>query len=228
VSNPCIWIIVPSFNEAEVVCSTVQPLLDANYNVVVVDDGSVDNTVHVLSGTSAHVCRHIVNLGQGAALQTGISYALKSGAEYIVTYDADGQHSPDDVSAILEPLLNGGYDVALGSRFKLGGNALNIPAVRARMLRAAAVLTNIGLGLQVTDTHNGYRAFTAKAASQLNITQNRMAHAGQILKQIRVLGLRYTEVPVNIRYTSYSLAKGQRMSNYFNILWESMMELLRK
>jgi len=228
VSNPCIWIIVPSFNEAEVVCSTVQPLLDANYNVVVVDDGSVDNTVQVLSGTSAHVCRHIVNLGQGAALQTGISYALKSGAEYIVTYDADGQHSPDDVSAILEPLLNGGYDVALGSRFKLGGNALNIPAVRARMLRAAAVLTNIGLGLQVTDTHNGYRAFTAKAASQLNITQNRMAHAGQILKQIRVLGLRYTEVPVNIRYTSYSLAKGQRMSNYFNILWESMMELLRK
>ena len=227
-SNPSIWIIVPAFNEAQVVCSTVQPLLEANYNVVVVDDGSSDNTVAVLSGTTAHVCRHIVNLGQGAALQTGITYALKSGAEFIVTYDADGQHSPDDVSAILEPLLNGSYDVALGSRFKRGGNALDIPAVRARMLRAAAVLINLGLGMKVTDTHNGYRAFTAKAASKLNITQNRMAHAGQILKQIRMLGLRYTEVPVNIRYTSYSLAKGQRMSNYFNILWESVMELLRR
>jgi len=228
VSNPCVWIIVPSFNEAEVVCSTVQPLLEANHNVVVVDDGSSDNTAALLSNTAAHVCRHIVNLGQGAALQTGIDYALKSGAEYIVTYDADGQHSPDDVSAILQPLLSGNYDVSLGSRFKRGGYALNIPAMRARMLRAAAVVTNLGLGMKLTDTHNGFRAFTAEAASKLVITQNRMAHAGQILKQIRVLGLRYTEVPVNIRYTSYSLAKGQRMSNLFNILWESVMELLRK
>jgi glycosyltransferase involved in cell wall biosynthesis len=227
-SKSRVWIVVASFNEAQVVCSTIQPLLDASYEVVVVDDGSTDNTFELLSDGAAHVCRHIVNLGQGAALQTGINYALKSGAEFIVTYDADGQHSPDDVGAILEPLQSGSYDVSLGSRFKAGADAQNIPTVRAWMLRTAAVLTRLGLGMKVTDTHNGYRAFTAAAAAKLNITQNRMAHAGQILKQIRLLKLRYIEVPVNIRYTSYSLAKGQRMSNIFNILWESVIELLRR
>ena len=215
------WMVIPAFNEGEVLREAVQPLLREGYRVVVVDDGSSDATIEQLAGLPVHSCRHVINLGQGAALQTGIDYALEMGASFIVTFDADGQHRAEDVGAILKPLVRGEREVTLGSRFQKGGGAPGIPALRRVLLRSGAMFSRIVLRLQVTDMHNGLRGFTAAAARKLEITQNRMAHATQILGQIRRHRIRYEEVPVTIRYTEYSMGKGQGLSNLLNVLWES-------
>ena len=223
-----IWIVVPAFNEGKVIRQVVQPMVREGYRVVVVDDGSSDGTIEQLGELPVHICRHVINLGQGAALQTGIQYAVQMGASFIVTFDADGQHRVEDVATILEPLLRGEQEVVLGSRFKSQGAAPGIPALRKFLLRSGAMFSRMALGLRVTDMHNGLRGFTAEAAQKLEITQNRMAHATQILHQIRSHRMSYEEVPVTIRYTEYSMGKGQRLSNLLNVLWESAREMIRR
>ncbi len=213
------WIVVPAFNESEVLREVLQLLLREGYRVVLVDDGSSDGGLEPLGDLPLHSCRHVINLGQCAALQTGIDYALEMGASFIITFDADGQHRTEDVAAMLGPLLGGERDVTLGSRFKNQGGAPGIPGTRKILLRSGAMFSRVALGLQVTDMHNGLRGFTAEAARKLEITQNRMAHATQILHQIRRHRMRYEEVPVTIRYTDYSMAKGQSLSNLLNVFW---------
>lgn len=222
-----IWIIVPAYNEGRIVRSVIDTLANIYPNIVVVNDCSTDNTSTALKGCSAHILNHPLNLGQGAALQTGIDYALSKDARYIVTYDADGQHRLEDIPAIVAPLLTGKYDIALGSRFIEGGWSENLPKSRRFLLKCATAYTRFSTGLNLTDTHNGFRAMTAEAASKIRITQNRMAHASQILSQISIKKLRWIEVPVRIRYTKYSLQKGQKMANSFNIVWESVTEKFR-
>ena len=223
-----VWIVIPAYNEAQSIQAVIEAFRDTSYNLVVVDDGSKDETSQRVSETRrAYLCRHVINLGQGAALQTGIDYARSQGAQYIVTFDADGQHGADDVTALLRPLLKDGYDVALGSRFVDGSHVEGIPWTRRLLLRAATAMTRLSLRLDVHDTHNGLRAFTGAAAAKICITQNRMGHAGQILKQISAHRLRFCEVPVTVHYTAYSLAKGQSSLNAFNIVWDSCLDLLR-
>jgi len=223
-----VWIVVAAFNEVEVIRSVVETLQGVDYRIVVVDDASTDGTGGQLRGTRAHVCHHAVNLGQGAALQTGIRYALMHGARYIVTFDADGQHRADDVPRLLEPLLDGQCDVVLGSRFTGDGRAVDIPAAKQLVLRLATIYTRFTVGIRVTDTHNGLRAFSCAAAEKLDITQNRMAHATEMLKLIRRHRLRFVEVPVVVYYTDYSLGKGQKIRNAFNIVWDCFTELFRR
>lgn len=223
-----VWIVVPAYNEARVVRSVVAALEREGYRIVVVDDGSADSTYSEVRRTGAHACRHVVNLGQGAALQTGIRYALEQGAEYIVTFDADGQHTVSDIPKLLAPLVAGDYEVAIGSRFLREGRAVGIPRSKKLLLKLATLYTRIALGIKVTDTHNGLRAFTAEAAGKLNLAANGMAHATEILKQISTKRLRFVEVPVIVHYTAYSVAKGQRISNALNIFWDSFAELLAK
>lgn len=207
--------VVPAYNEAGKLGEVLQTLLPAVDLVVVVDDGSSDDTTHVAVRCGAHALRHPINLGQGAALQTGIRYALAEGATTIITFDADGQHDPADIPKLVAA-LEGGMDVALGSRFL--GKAEALPPLRRLVLRAAVVFTRITTGLRLTDAHNGLRAFSVLAAQTIQIRQNRMAHASEIIEQIARHRLRFVEVPVSIRYTSYSLAKGQRLSGGFEIL----------
>jgi len=223
-----VWIVVPAFNEGTIVRSVINPLIDEHYNVVVVDDGSTDETFAEACHAGAYVCRHTANLGQGAALQTGIQYALSKGAAHIVTFDADAQHDHTDIPKLLEPLGTGDFDVALGTRFGREGQAPEFPSSRKALLKLATLYTRLTLRMKITDTHNGLRAFTAQAATQLNITQNRMAHASQILGQVRSHRMRYIEVPVTVQYTEYSTAKGQKVSNIINILWDSFTELIRR
>ena len=222
-----VWVVIPAYNEEATIQSVVQSVSRFGYTVVVVDDGSNSLVCENLQDSPAHVLRHLVNLGQGAALQTGIKYAVTKGARYIVTFDADGQHAADDIEHIIRPIREAAFDVALGSRFIRGGKALNIPKSKLWLLRLAVFFTRITADLQVTDTHNGFRAFSAVAAAKIEITQNGMAHATGILVEIKRLRLRYTEVPVTISYTEYSLTKGQKICNAFNIIWDSMMEIFR-
>src|SRR5262249_28459340 len=183
---------------------------------VVVDDGSADETAEVAARAGAEVLRHPINLGQGAALQTGIDYALLRGAGQVVTFDADGQHRADEIAVLLAALCAHDADFALGSRFR--GTTVELPTLRRLMLRAATLFTRVTTGLEVTDAHNGLRAMTRRGAARIRLRQNRMAHASEILHQIAASGFRYVEVPVTIQYSRYSLAKGQRASEFVVIL----------
>lgn len=227
-ADHAVWVVIPAYNEAASIGAIIKAFVHTSFNLVVVDDGSTDATDRqVRQNRRAHLCRHSINLGQGAALQTGIRYALRQGARYVVTFDADGQHSVADVPHLLAPLIEHGYDVTLGDRFGVSSNTVGMPSTRRWLLGAATAFTRVAIGMDVHDTHNGLRAFTAAAAAKLVITQNRMGHASQILKQIRRHRFRFCEVPVSIRYTAYSLAKGQSSWNAVNILWESLRDLLR-
>jgi glycosyltransferase involved in cell wall biosynthesis len=218
---PSVWVVIPAYNEASAAASVLRELLDCNpsYNIVVVDDGSSDGTAAVAAGFPVHVLVHPVNLGQGAALATGIEYALKKKAQIVVTFDADGQMCPQDIGSLVKEVTDGGVDVTLGSRF-LTLQPAAMPRMKKMLLKLATVLTKLSTGLKVTDTHNGIRAFRAEALRKIVLTQNRMAHASEILSEIARNKLVYREVPVSIRYTQYSKAKGQSIFNSINILFE--------
>jgi polyprenyl-phospho-N-acetylgalactosaminyl synthase len=194
----------------------VAELGGAGHRVVVVDDGSRDGTRHIAAAAGAKVVVHPVNLGQGAALQTGIDYALSQDADILVTFDADGQHRVADIPVLVEALRRERADFALGSRFL--GQTYNLPRLRRWVLYAATIFTRLTTGLRLTDSHNGLRALTRRGAAAIRLRQNRMAHASEILVAIAQSGLSYVEVPVTIEYTAYSLAKGQRIGDSVTIL----------
>jgi polyprenyl-phospho-N-acetylgalactosaminyl synthase len=216
VRETSIWVVVAAYNEAGVISRVLADLIARRYNVVVVDDGSRDATGEIAARAGAWVATHPVNLGQGAALQTGIRLALAHGASHIVTFDADGQHRAADIARLIDALEESGTDFALGSRFL--GQSVGMPASRRWLLRAATAFTRLTTGLKVTDTHNGLRAMTARGASRIALRQNRMAHASELLEQIARSNLAYVEVPVTIDYSRYSLAKGQRLADTLMIL----------
>lgn len=218
---PRVVAVVPAYREAGRVGATVHTLRPYVDDVVVVDDGSPDATGDEARAAGARVLRHLLNRGQGAALATGIAYALRRGADVVVTFDADGQHDPEDLAALTAPLRDGSADVALGSRF-LDGRS-NPPPLRRLLLRLAVLFTRATTGLRLTDAHNGLRAFSRAAAAGLRIRQDRMAHASEILSEIRRLSLRVREVPVRVRYTEDSLRKGQRASGAFRILFDLLL-----
>lgn len=202
-----IFVVMAAYNEAKNIKNVIDRLIRQFSNVVVVDDGSRDGTDAMVACTNVFLLRHITNRGQGAALQTGIQFALLKGAEVIVTFDADGQHDERDIEALVEPILGGECDATFGSRFL--GHAHNIPLSRRMILKVGILFTWAVSGVRVSDIHNGLRAFSRQAASSLHITMDRMAHASEMLDQIIRLGWRYREIPVNIYYSRESLAKGQ-------------------
>lgn len=222
--SPSVWVVIPAYNEAQVLGKVLRELLDYNrsYQVVVVDDGSCDETAAVADGLPVHLLTHPVNLGQGAALATGIEYALKEKADVVVTFDADGQMRPEDIGTLVDEVLTGGIDAALGSRF-LGSPPVGMSGTKRIVLKLATVFTRLTTGLKVTDTHNGIRAFNAEAIRKVVITQNRMAHSSELLSEIVRNKLTWREVPVTIRYSDYSKAKGQSIFNSINVLYELFM-----
>ena len=213
---PNVWVVIAAYNEGQVIADVIAGLRQTSHRIVVVDDGSADATADRAQIAGATVVRHPINLGQGAALQTGIEFALANGAEFVVTFDADGQHRAADIAVMLDALRKNRADFALGSRFL--GTELHVPALRRLVLRAATWFTRVTTGLRVSDAHNGLRAMTRRGAGVIRLRQNRMAHASEILDQIGSSGLNYVEVPVTIDYSRYSMAKGQRSSELVTIL----------
>lgn len=210
------FVVIAAYNEATCIEEVAREVRQVYPNVVVVDDGSTDATSEAAGRGATYVLRHPLNRGQGAALQTGIEFALLRGARFVVTFDADGQHRVEDIEAMVAPIAQGLCEITLGSRF-LGGTQ-DMPAERRHMLRLAVLFTRVVNRMDVTDAHNGLRGFSRTAAYMLDITLDRMAHASELLDQIRSSGLSYIEVPVQIRYTEYSLAKGQSSRNAIQIV----------
>ena len=215
------WVVIPAYDEAERIESVLRELRDVYGNVVVVDDASRDGTAARARPLAAAVLVHVINRGQGAALQTGIDYALRRGAEYVITFDADGQHRVEDIATLLGAVARGECDVALGSRFL--GTSVGMPLSRRVLLRAAVLFTRWVNRLPVSDAHNGVRALSRQAAERVRISFDRMAHATEVLDLIRRNDLRWKEYPVQIRYTAQTLAKGQSPLNAVRIVLDYVL-----
>lgn len=209
-------VVIPAYNESKSIARVVSSLRSQGYSVVVVDDCSTDETAQVAQQHGAIVLRHLLNLGQGGALQTGIAFCIRSGARYICTFDADGQHQAEDIRMLWERLVSGPFDIVLGSRFL--GEAHGISVSRRLLLKLAIFFTRMHSGLKLTDAHNGLRIMTREAAGRLRLNQLRMAHASEIIDEVSRLNLKYAEAPVTIVYTDYSKAKGQTTLGSVRIL----------
>ena len=213
----CTWFVIPLFNEATVIGEVVANLRKQYPLVVCVDDGSSDNSAEAAAAAGAVVVKHPYNMGQGAAIKTGIDYALRDeNMRQIVTFDADGQHQVDDAAGMIKTLNDKKVDVVLGSRFL--DDRSNASAIKRFVLKLAVGYTNLTTGMKLTDAHNGLRVFSRKSCELISIEQNRMAHASEIISEISRHQLSVEEYPVQILYTDYSRAKGQPLLNSVNIL----------
>ncbi|MFC5290655.1 glycosyltransferase family 2 protein [Actinokineospora guangxiensis] len=224
-----VWLVVPVYNEGQVIADVVRHAQQTFPNVVCVDDGSADDSAARIRTTGAHLVRHPVNLGQGAAIQTGVEYArAQPGAEYFVTFDADGQHQVEDVVRMLERLRSeevGGrrIDIVVGTRFKTGADTSHIPWIKRLVLKTVVMLSPRTRRLGLSDAHNGLRAFNRTVAEQMSIKLNGMGHASEIVEMIDRWKWRVAEEPVTILYTEYSMSKGQSLINGVNILFDSAL-----
>jgi len=223
-----VFVVIAAYNEKDSISRVIEDLHKNSYrNVIVVDDGSKDNTPQIAERKKAIVLQHILNRGQGAALKTGIDFALTKGADIIITFDADGQHQAKEIKKLMKPVASGKVDIALGSRFI--DHKSDMPLGRVILLKGSVLVQRLFYGLKLTDAHNGFRAFSRKAAQKIEITADRMAHASQIINEISKKKISYTEVPVTILYTKYSMEKGVgSFSQACKILWRMILDKLHR
>lgn len=220
-------IIIPVYNEDAVIKGVVEDVLRTFDTVVCVNDGSKDKTADEISQTKAYLVNHPINMGQGAALQTGVDFAKElPGIKNFVMFDADGQHRVEDVVSMLGVLSTDDYDIILGSRFM--GSTVGMKKSKKVLLKLAVKFSNWTSGVKLTDTHNGLRVFNRHVAETMQITMPDMAHASEILEIISAQKYRYTEVPVTIEYSDYSKAKGQTMINAVNIGFDTLLRKITK
>jgi glycosyltransferase involved in cell wall biosynthesis len=220
---PDAWVVVPLFNEEQVIAGVVRGLRTAFDNVVCVDDGSLDGSAEAARAAGAVVVRHALNLGQGASLQTGITYALSDpDMRCVVTFDADGQHQVDEAEAMARRVLAGEADAVFGSRFL--DERTKPGLIKRLVLKAAVRYSNATTGMHLTDAHNGLRALSRTVCEQLDLQQNRMAHASELVHQVAKADVKVVEQPVHILYTDYSRSKGQSVLNSVNILAELLFK----
>jgi polyprenyl-phospho-N-acetylgalactosaminyl synthase len=222
--HPDVWIVVPAYNEATVIAEVVADLRGVFDRIVCVDDGSADDTAATALRAGAHVVRHPVNLGQGAAIQTGVEYArAQPGAELFVTFDADGQHRVKDVVRMIDRLIADDVDIVIGTRFGEPGLNTQMPVLKRIVLRTAVWLSPRGRRLGLSDAHNGLRVFNRRVADALNLTITGMGHAAEFIALIEENRWRVTEEPVEILYTEYSKSKGQPLINGVNIIFDGWL-----
>ncbi|MCS3880897.1 glycosyltransferase involved in cell wall biosynthesis [Gordonia amarae] len=228
IPNPEVWLIVPVYNEAPVIRDVVVNASHTFGHIVCVDDGSSDGSVAQIKAAQqvapgVRIVRHPINLGQGAAIQTGVEYAREQpGARYFVTFDADGQHQVPDVEAMIGRLRTEPVDIVIGTRFG-GEQSRSVPLLRRIVLRSIVFLSLRNRRLGLTDAHNGLRAFNRTVADKLDLLMNGMSHASEFVGLIDRHKWRVAEQPVTILYTEYSRAKGQSLFNGVNILADGLL-----
>lgn len=226
-----IFIIIPAYNEKHRIINTLNDLLKYDYQIIVVDDCSIDNTYQKVKGfiqeknlsNKITLLKHRINRGQGAALQTGTNLALKKDAKIIVHFDADGQFLAQEIQNCLQPILDSQADIVLGSRF-LQKN-YSMPWLKKYLIHPISKLINYFFtGLKLTDAHCGFRAMHKQTAQKIQITQDRMSHNTEIIAQIKKLNLKYKEIPVTVIYHEF----GQGINGGFKIVKELFLGKLIK
>ncbi len=224
-----VFVVIPAYNESKTMERVMKGLENKDLHIIVVDDGSVDDTCKIVknffdkSNLSGSVYRHILNRGLGASLKTGIEAALAKNPDIIVTFDADGQHDPNDIDRIFEPIIKGRADVVIGKRDfskmpftkKLGNYIMN-------------TITWIFYGIYVRDSQSGLRAFNRKAAKALNISTRGYGVSSEIVKEIKRNQLKFEEMPIRTIYTDYSMSKGTNLKVGFKILIRMIVDNLLK
>lgn len=226
-SESDVYVIVPVYNEAQVVGDVIREIRKHFKYVVCVNDGSKDDSSEAILQAGGILVEHPINLGAGAATQTGIDYALQDkNAKYFVTIDADGQHETSDAVRMLEHLKKNDLDIVLGSRFL--GTIKNISGFKRRFLKLAAVFSGSTSGVKLTDPHIGLRVFNRHFAENLKLTMPDFAHASELVHRISEGNFKYDEVAATVSYSDYSLAKGQPMLNAVNITFDLFLHRFTK
>lgn len=226
-----IAIIIPAYNEAPIIKQTLQDIRAyckraklKGIDLVVIDDGSSDGSGKIALPYADYLLTHRRNCGLGAALATGIEFAKRHGYDYCITFDSDGQHDPKDLKSALKK-LRAGNDVVIGSRFI--GSHSNMPKGRRKILWASNIITWLFFGIRTSDSQSGFRGLSQKAIKSIRIKSNRMEVSSEFFGEIKRIGLKFTEIPIHIRYTDYSLAKGQQNRDSANILVKLLYMLFR-
>ncbi|HRW76082.1 MAG TPA: glycosyltransferase family 2 protein [Saprospiraceae bacterium] len=218
-----ICIVIPAFNEGSVIGQVVQRVLDLGFvHVLVVDDGSTDDTRHQALHAGAHVIRHLINRGAGAAAQTGIKYVREHGFGYLIQIDADGQHYPEDMVRMCEHMANTQADIILGSRFI--DPSPGIPAFRVFYNQLSNIFTNWFCTRWYSDTQSGFRMLGRRAIQEIDLQIDGFGYCSEMIVLADKRGLVIEEIPIRVMYTSYSMSKGQNLqmgiNTALNILWK--------
>ncbi len=225
ISKSSILFLVRSYNESSRIVDVIESIFVAGFeNILVVDDGSSDGTQMLLDDRFSRqifFLRHVINRGAWAALETGFTFvrqeAFHYGWEYIVTFDADGQHDIRDIGKFIHFFeKHPTTDVIFGSRF-IEKTDSNVPFLRRILLWWGKIFTSLISWVKLTDAHNGYRMFRTSVISRVVLTMDGMEYASELIDQIQMKGFHIAEVPVNIHYDSYTLAKWQRFGGAIRI-----------
>jgi UDP-N-acetylglucosamine---dolichyl-phosphate N-acetylglucosaminyltransferase len=222
-----IFVVVPAYNEEKTIAKVILELIDMGFEIVVVDDGSKDNTYSIVNNIikqkkTGILCKHLLNRGLGGALKTGIEAALIEDPDVIVTFDADGQHDPNDILNVSKPIMDGDADVVVGKRDfdhmpeskKFGNTVMNL-------------ITLIFYGIKVGDSQSGLRAFNRKAAEEIVINARDYGVSSEIVGEVKRQNLKFKEVPITTIYTDYSMTKGTNTSEGLKILVKLIINMLK-
>ena len=227
-SKDDVYIVVPAYNEEKTVSEIIEGIVEEGYNVVLVNDGSKDNTLNLAIESKTKypdkifVISHMINRGLGAALKTGMTVAQNKGAKYILTFDADGQHEISDIKKVVKPLQDGEADVCIGARpFK------DMPLSKSFANLVMNFLTLVFYGCNVKDSQGGVRAFTADAAGQINIVSSGYGVSSEFIKEISDKNLKLSEVTITTIYTPETQSKGTDAIVGLKILFKMIVDLFR-
>lgn len=221
-----VYLIIPLFNESKVLDKVIDEVQGAFKNIIVVDDGSTDNSHDLLLKKDIILIKHPINLGVGAAITTGFEHVKKiENAFAVITFDADGQHSIDDAKEFAKTILDCEEEIIFGSRFL--GNEKNIPFIKRCVLKTATFITNIITGTKLSDTHNGLKAIKKSCIQKLDLDINGYAYESQFIYQVSKRRISYRELSTNTIYTAYSMSKGQSLRNGFIII-EDLIKSIKK
>jgi len=222
-----IAIVIPIYNEAEIIGDVLaETRRSGEYNMIVVDDGSADDSFVQAAVGGALVLRHRINRGKGAAVKTGIMAANLLESDIVVTMDGDGQHDPRDIDALIAPILDGKADVVLGSRIL---NRSEMPKIKVIANYVGNFFTWLFYGIWVSDSQSGFRAYSKYAALIIDTKADKYEYDSKVIREIKANRLRFVEVPVQTRYTAYSQGKQQKqgfingLTTLFRMIWNSLV-----